>query len=221
MNRPSVRTLKSGWMNSDPFPSSCKPTWWSHSQEEKQESPCWVLFPLLRSSSIGPANPACDDGWVICPMEMEVLLAEEGELDAGQTKTPDVLGTSSCRAGRSRAWRQNIGFMTSPVPRLVSYVSWNYLVMLSFWWVMQISLCENSLPKAQGAYSRVWTLPAGTAALTCCIFCSVCSCLSRGQVAMNVEFCSLSLPVFKWSRPENAIVSCGEEGMYIPTSSSW
>lgn len=133
-------------MNSDLFPSLCQSTWWSRSQEKNKTKqnrriPVWVLFPLL-SSSIGPANTACDYGWVISQMEMEVLkkkkkemevlLAEEGKLDAGQTKTTDVLSTSSCTAGRSCAWRQNIGFMTSPVPRLVFYVSWSYLVMALF-----------------------------------------------------------------------------------------
>lgn len=89
-------------------------------------------------------------------MEMEVFLAEE-ELDAGQTKTTDVHGTSPCTAGRSCAWCQNVGFVTSLAPpgwySTSLEVIWGWL---SFRWVMQIFPCENSLTKAWEADSRAF-----------------------------------------------------------------
>lgn len=61
----------------------------------------WLLFPLLGKPSTGPANPACDGHWVISQVEMEVLIPEKKQLDAGQAKTTAVHSTSSCTAGRS------------------------------------------------------------------------------------------------------------------------
>ena len=88
----------------------------------------WLLFPLLGKSSTGPANPACDGHWVISQVEMEVLIPEKKQLDAGQAKTTAVHSPSSYTAGRG-CWHQNIGLMTRTVLRLMFYVSWSYLVM--------------------------------------------------------------------------------------------